>query len=65
MLVEIFNQNFITIVYINKAYDIFDVNQNKKIEAINFSINFLQKNVAFIATYRPPSQGNLSVKNIM
>ena len=45
-------------VFISKAYSIFSVDISKSIEAINFSIRFEKKNIAFIAAYRPPHLNN-------
>ena len=48
-------------VFVNKAYEIFDFHQNNTIESLNFSIKLGNKNVAFIAAYRPPHQENESI----
>ena len=47
------------IVYIKKSYNSFNVNLHEDIssEIISFSIRFLQNDISFIGTYRPPHSG--------
>ena len=48
------------IIYVKRSYNVFNINlyEDLSSEFISFSIRFLQNDISFIGTYRPPHQNN-------